>query len=286
MEEHDTQENSTEQSPKDTQRRSIWLVGGLTGGLAILLIALGVIFLPKLIRTPDRVVGPGELGTPLPTETPTATATPTATPTVTPTPLASTPVAVEPAEGWTFEGVRVQPDPGLGGLLIYGEAINNSGAPQSILGLQGTFYDAQGGAITPQKISDYWPIETVPPGWRMPFELTLIGPTAVDRVELRVTTEESDEPLRTDFEVSQLTGADVESEFCVTGRARNLGQPLDRFLMVVGVLYDADGRVINWGTGYQRATADLTGDNTVVVSACAQRYNHNVARYELRAWGE
>ncbi|MGD9146658.1 MAG: hypothetical protein PVI80_13930, partial [Anaerolineae bacterium] len=209
-----------------------------------------------------------------------------ATPTVTPTPLASTPVAVEPAAGWTFEGVRVQPDPGLDGLLIYGEALNDSGSPQSILGLQGAFYDAQGKAITPEKTSDYWAFETVPPGWRMPFELTLYGPSAVDRVELQVTTEETDQPLRTDFEVTDLEGADVEADFCVTGRARNLGQPLDRFLMVAAVLYDADGRVINWGIGYQPAPADLTGDNTVVVSACARRYNHNVARYELRAWGQ
>jgi hypothetical protein len=286
MAEHDTYERSSEGRSKDSRHRSIWLVGGLTGGLAIVLIVLGVILLPKLINPRDRVVGPGELGTPLPTETPTATATATATPTVTPTPLASTPVAVAPAEGWTFEGVRVQPDPGLGGLLIYGEAINDSTSPQNMLGLQGTFYDAQGRAITPEKTSDYWPFETVPPGWRMPFELTLIGPSAVDRVELQVTAEETDRPLRTDFEVSDLEGADVEDDFCVTGRARNLGQPLNRFLMVVAVLYDADGRVINWGIGYQPAPADLTGDNTVVVSACARRYNHNVAHYELRAWGQ
>jgi hypothetical protein len=286
MAEHDTHENSTEQKPPESRRRSIWLAGGLAGGLAIVLIVLGVIFLPKLINPPDRVVGPGELGTPLPTETPTATATATATPTVTPTPLASTPVAIAPAEGWTFEGVRVQPDPGLGGLLIYGEAINDSGRSQDILGLQGTFYDAQGKVVTPEETSDYWPIETVPPGWRMPFELTVIGPAAIDRVDLRVTTEESDEPLRTDLEMSELRGADAGSEFCITGRARNLGPPLEHHLAVMGVLYDADDRVINWGIGYQRARADLVGDNSVTVSACARRYNHNVARYELRAWGE
>jgi hypothetical protein len=155
--------------------------------------------------------------------------------------LGSTPVAVEPAEGWTFEGVRVQPDAALGGLVIFGEAINGSGKPQRILGLQGTPYDAQGGTIAPEETSDYWPIETVPPGWRMPFELTLIGPTAVDRVELQVTTEGSDEPLRTDVEVSELKGADVEAEFCVRGSARNLGQPPDAYLMAVAVLYDGDG---------------------------------------------
>jgi hypothetical protein len=44
--------------------------------------------------------------------------------------------------------------------------------------------------------------------------------------------------------------------------------------------------VINWGIGYQPAPADWTGHKTVVVSACAERYNQNVARYELRAWGE
>jgi hypothetical protein len=195
-------------------------------------------------------------------------------------------VAVEPAAGWTFEGVRVQVDAALGGLLIYGEAINNTAAPQRILGLLGTYYDAQGGAITPQESSDYWPIETVPPGWRMPFELTLIGPTAVDRVELQVTTEDSDEPLRTDLELSELAGAPSDDEYCVIGRARNLGQPLESYLMVAVVLYDSEERVINWGIGYQPAQDSLVGDETAAVSACAEHYNQVVARHELLAWGE
>jgi hypothetical protein len=56
--------------------------------------------------------------------------------------------------------------------------------------------------------------------------------------------------------------------------------------MVVAVLDDEDDRVINWGIGYQPAPANLTAEETVVVSACAERFNNLVARYELRAWGE
>jgi hypothetical protein len=274
--------NSTQQQPTPTRRRPIWLVAGLVGGLAIL---VGVISLPKLIGTPDRVVGPGELGTPLPTETPTATPTPLPTPTITPTPPGSTPVAVAPAEGWTFEGVRIQPDPGLGDLLVYGEAINSSGAPQRILGLQAALYDSQGQSLDLQVTDDYWPIETVPAEGRMPFELTVIGPSQADRVELQIETEPG-QPPRTDFELTEVEGQEREADYCVTGRARNLGQPLDSYLMVVAVLYDDDDRVINWGIGYQPASATPIGDDTVVVSACAERFFHTVARYELRAWGE
>ncbi|MDX1520665.1 MAG: hypothetical protein R3264_03480 [Anaerolineae bacterium] len=226
------------------------------------------------------------LGTPLPTATVTPTPTPLPTPTITSTPPGSTPVAVESAAGWSFEGVRIQPDPDLGGLTIYGEAINGSGAAQSILGLQSTIYDLQGQEIPKEIIDDYWPIETVPDGGRIPFELTLLGPSQADRVELQIVTEPGNQPPRTDFELFDLEGADVETEFCVTGRARNLGQPLDSYLIAVAVLYDQDERVINWGLGYQSAPADLTGEATVVVSACAERFNNVVARYELRAWGE
>ena len=55
---------------------------------------------------------------------------------------------------------------------------------------------------------------------------------------------------------------------------------------MVAVLYDADDWVINWGIGYQPARANLAGDDTVVVSACAERFNNAVARHELGAWGK
>lgn len=219
-------------------------------------------------------------GTPLPSPSPTAP------PTITPTPLGSTPVAVAPAKGWAFEGVRVQPDPSLGGLLVYGEAINSAGSPQRILGLQGTYFDASGQPITPKDISDYWPIETVLNGERMPFELTLIGPTTIERVDLQVVTESSSELPRTDFELSNIEGSEQEADYCVTGHVRNVGQPLTEYLMVVAVLYDDDDRVINWGIGYEPAANVPVGDKTVVVSACAERFNRIVARYELRAWGQ
>ena len=76
-----------------------------------------------------------------------------------------------------------------------------------------------------------------------------------------------------------------ETDYCVTARARSLGQPLTDFLMVVAILYDDEDRVINWGIGCQPAPANLAGDETMVVSACAERFNHIVARHELRAWG-
>jgi hypothetical protein len=170
--------------------------------------------------------------------------------------------------------------------MIYGEAINDSGKPQRILGLQGNYYDAQGGKIIPEDTSDYWPIETVPNGWLMPFELTLTGPTAVERVELQVITEDSDESLRTDFELSELQGVPSDDEYCVTARIRNLGQALDAYLMVVAVLYDSEDQVINWGIGYQPAPDNLVGAETVIASACAEHFNQVVARHELRAWGE
>lgn len=290
-------QNSTEQKPTPPRRRSTWLVAGLVGGLVLVCLAGGLAIIigireratpggvDALPPTATRAPGEAEVAVIRETLAPTSTPTPAPTATVTPTPPGSTPVAVEPAGDWTFEGVRIQPDLGLGDLTVYGEAINNSDVPQRILGLQSALYDSQGQAIIPKETSDYWPIETVPPGGRMPFELTVTGPTEADRVELQIATETGDQPPRLDFELTELEGIQTESEYCVKGSVRNLGQPLDSYLMVVAVLYDDDDRVINWGIGYQPASADLVGDETVAVSACAERFNQIVARYELRAWG-
>jgi hypothetical protein len=284
MEENEPYESSSEMKTNGLRRWLVWLVVGLIGILVVLLAAFAGSRL--LGDRPSTVPDEAEVAVMRETLTPTATPTPLPTATITPTPPGSTPVPVEAAAGWTFEGVRLQPDPHLGGLLIYGEAINNTGSPQRILGVLGTYYDVDGALVIPEEISDYWPIETVSPGWRMPFELTLIGPVALDRVALQVNGEVSDNPLRTDFELSQLEGVQGDDEYCVIGRVRNPGQALDSYLMAVAVLYDDDDRVINWGIGYQPVPENLVGDETVMASGCAEHYGNVVARYDLRAWGE
>lgn len=302
----------SQQAARPQRRRVIWLVSSLVSVIALACLTCGLIAVTIVVGTRlgitsqltasvftsnspqsygsravvDRPSGTTEVTTVQGTSLPLLTPTPFPSPTATPTPPGSTPVAVQPANGWSFEGVRIQPDPGLGGLVVYGEAVNSAGSPQRILGLQGTYFDASGQPITPKDISDYWPIETVLNGERMPFELTLIGPTTIERVDLQVVTESSSELPRTDFELSNIEGSEQETDYCVTGQARNVGQPLTEYLMVVAVLYDGDDRVINWGIGYEPAANVPVGDKTVVVSACAERFNRIVARYELRAWGQ
>ena len=77
-----------------------------------------------------------------------------------------------------------------------------------------------------------------------------------------------------------------DGEYCVTGRVRNPGQPLNIYLMAVAVLYDSQDQVINWGIGYQPASDNLVGDETAAVSACAEHFSQVVTRHELRVWGQ
>jgi hypothetical protein len=184
-----------------------------------------------------------------------------------------------------FEGVRIQPDQSLGGLTVYGEALNNSGVPQRILGLQAALYDSQGQSLNLEVIDDYWPIETVPPEGRMPFELTMIGPSQADRVELQISTEPGSESLRAGLGISDLEGQESNEEFCVWGQIRGPEPPLAEYAMVAVVLYDDDDRVINWGIGYRPAES-FEGQESVQIGACAEHFFNAVARYELRAWGE
>lgn len=228
---------------------------------------------------PDDV--PTSATMPTPTFVPTPAVAPTATPTSTPLPAMTT--AVD-SPGWSLDSVRVHSDVFEEGLLLYGDLINDTGSPQALALVTGTFYDSQGKVIADREsVYDYWPLlDVVPPGGRVPFELVVENIRDAANFILNVEFEPSSESPRQDFEFFDLNQWNEEEAYCVEGILRGPGENLQSYVVVAVVLYDDQESVVNFGDYYKPY---LAGDQTLSFEICVGPPNQDIARYELRAWG-
>ena len=212
------------------------------------------------------------------------TATPTATPTPTDMPPPSPTVTPLP-EGWVFTNVRNFPDPNGDNLLVYGDVINNTGTSQDLRFITGTFYNEQGQVATDGNTLDYWPVETIPAGSKVPFELTVFELQSATDVDLRVEAVPSNEAPSQDFEFSDVNQTSEDGENCVSGKVRNPGEELRFYLSIVAILYDGQDKVINFRDHYHHSPENLIGDQTLDFKICIDPLGQEVARFDVRAWG-
>ncbi len=225
---------------------------------------------------------PAAADSPPPTATdsppPAAASDPIDNPTAAPIPEAS---------NWSFANTQLYPDPYGGGLLLYGEMVNNANSSQELTLVSGVFYDAQGQLIADQEnIIDYWPIDIVPPGGRMPFELTVLEVENAANFDLSVQSQPSEQSPHQNFEFSDLDQLSEEGIYCLTGQLRNLGGPLQKYVVIMAVLYDEQDRMLGFGEYYEPDPKNGLSDQSLEFELCAELINQNVARHELRAWGE
>ncbi len=219
----------------------------------------------------------------VPTATPTATATAAPTPTSTTTP---TPTDTPLPAGWIFGNVRLSPDETGENIRLYGDVLNNTGAAQKLAYITGVFYGDSGQVIANEdSILDYWPVDRVPAGGRVPFELTVSGIQSAADFDLNVIAEPSNRTPLQDFEVVELTPAVDHGLYCVAGRLRNPGDALESYLTVVTVLYDSQNNVINFSDYHKPVPRDIVGDRTLDLEICVDPLGQAVAHHELRAWG-
>jgi hypothetical protein len=203
---------------------------------------------------------------------------------------AATPVGNSPtttAGGWPFANVQSITYSGQGSLLVYGEAVNDTGSSQQISHVTGTFYDSQGQVVAGTgDISDYWPIYMVPPGAVVPFKLSISGAPGVADLDLSVISQPSSDTPRQDFAFSDADASQGGGGYCVTGSLQNPGGGLQDYLTIVAVLYNAQGKVVNFDSYDEFFPEDVVGDQTLDFEVCVDPLNQEVARYELRAWGQ
>jgi hypothetical protein len=211
-----------------------------------------------------------------------ASASPTASPTVSPTASAT----ATQAQGWTFAGVRLVPDPDYRQLHLYGYLVNGTGSAQEVTSIDGTFYDAQGEVIAAEnQVADLWAFDVVPPGIAVPFELTAIGITDAARYDLTAAGDATTEVPHNDFEFLGVSQTQESQITCVSGAVRNRGRALQNHLSVVAVLLDAEGRVVNFDATLFADVTDLVGDQTLDFDICIWPPNEGTTHYELQAWG-
>jgi hypothetical protein len=189
--------------------------------------------------------------------------------------------------GWSFVGVQSSYDPDWESVFVYGEAINNTGSSQELFNITGTFYDAQRQVVAGQNDADgYWPIDIIPNGGQVPFEISLWDVESVADFDLTVISEASGDTPRQDFEFLNLDASGDARDYCVVGRLRNSGGQLGDYLTVVAVLYDEGDKVINFDSSYSYSPEDVVGDQTLDFEVCVDPLGQDVDYYELRAWGE
>lgn len=240
---------------------------------------------PIAANTPTDT--PTVIPTVTPTETPSPTSVPTATeipPTETPT-TTPTPTETPLPQGWVFSNVRVFYDQDEGGLRLVGDVLNNTGAAQEVTRITGTFYDTQGQTVTDPDIIDYWPLDAVPPGGQMPFDLVVTGLQSADRFDLQVEAQPSRETLHQDFEFLDLNSSNEASDYCLTGKLRSQGNELQDYLVIVAILYDDQGKVINFNANYEFSLTGLVNNQAMDFENCVTLLDQSVTRYEVRAWG-
>lgn len=226
--------------------------------------------------TPPATATPSPTNPVLPTATE-VPPTPTETPTPSPTPL--------PA-GWVFADVKLRPDPDGRDLLILGNLINNTGTSQILDTIDGLFYDGHGQPIDNIFYTLDYPINEVPQGGQIPFQIQLKDqPNAAD-FELQVMAESGGDTPRQDFEFLEINASPQGDDYCLAGKVRNPGGELANYLLVAAVLYDGENKVINYNYDYfDEALLALVGEQTHDVALCVDPLQQEVARYEFEAWG-
>lgn len=236
--------------------------------------------------------------TPLPPALPTATATavpsatPTAAPTAAPSPTPAGPPTAEPspvpspaAALWSFISVRASDQ--AEDLYLVGEMVNNTGQPQTQVNVSGVFYDLDNEVIEDEiDTLSYVPVEVIPAGAHIPFELVVDSGRPVYRFDLVALSTPGDDPPRQDFQFSNLDQrTEAGGLYCVAGQVHNPGAALDEYLIVLAIFYDDQNAVTNFGKYAVPDPEHTGGDTAAPFELCLDPDGREIARYELRAFG-
>jgi hypothetical protein len=191
-----------------------------------------------------------------------------------------------PAKDWLFTAIQLNSDQ-ANGLQLFGELANNSGVSQTLTEVTGIFYDAQGQVIADQGDTiGYWPVDIIPPGGQVPFELLVEGINGAANFDLNVAAEPASTSPRQDFEFGSLKQRTEADAYCLTGQFRNTGAELQNYLVLGATLYDEQDNLVNFGDYYQPDLDGVAADQPLEFEICIAPPYQGATRYELWAWGE
>lgn len=217
-----------------------------------------------------------------------AASTATSAPTLTPPALTLTPAATATPSDWTFANVRVMPHPSQNGLLVVGEIVNNTGAPQTVLEVSGSFYNVQGQLVAgPLKTSAEIPTDKVPipAGGRMPFAMHVQDIEQAETYSLQVKAQASAQTATQFDTFVNSTPVTVRGKYCINSTLPRPEPGLTTYLAVSLLLLDGEGRALSLGDVYEPDVSDVMSSPTHNFQICADAHNEVVGGYVLRAWG-
>jgi len=189
--------------------------------------------------------------------------------------------------GWSFANVHAYPDPYGDGLLVYGDIVNGTGSVQQIVAVSGTFFDAQGQVVAgADNIVDYWPFDIVPAEGRLPFELTVLDIQQTADFDLIVDSRPSDQSPHQNFDVANVEAWSDEGVYCLAGELENRGDFLNEYVAIVAVLFDDQNQMLGFGEYYEPEPEQGLTEFPLEFDICIDVIDQNVARYEMRAWGQ
>jgi hypothetical protein len=187
----------------------------------------------------------------------------------------------------SFAGVEVYHDEFEAGLALYGDVINQTGATQELNVITATFYDGQGQVIADASSAvDYWPIDVIPAGARLPFGILAPEVENAANFELKVEAQPGAQSPHQNFQVLGLAQQQTEFGYCLTGQVQNIGSPLQEYLVVMAVLYDNQNHVLKFGEYYAPDPTVILGDQLELFEICVDPVSREVAHHEVRIWGE
>jgi hypothetical protein len=172
------------------------------------------------------------------------------------------------------------------GLLLVGELINGTGAPQHAIAISGAFYDVQGEvAVDTLDVVSYVPVETIPADAHVPFELMVSGSQGIDRFDLRALSEPASAAPRQDFQFLGVEQwVDADNLYCLRGQVENHGSPVQEYLIVLAIGYDDQGSVVNFGEYYVDTLLSSVAEGSTF-ETCLDPFDRQISRYELKAFG-
>ncbi len=213
-------------------------------------------------------------------------------PTLTPVPATATPLpaaTATPMPDWSFAAIRTYYSNSSQNLSIYGDVINNTGTSQKVALITVNFYDEQSqliAATSDKKRVDYWPSELIPAGERLPFSLKVLNIEFVADFELSVEAQPIEQMVHQDLEFSDVSEGKEFGQYCLQGRLRNVGSPLQK-VVIMGVLYNDQDQMLQFGEHKQSVSGIDLAAQPLEFEICFNLNNPNlIARHELRAWGQ
>jgi hypothetical protein len=186
--------------------------------------------------------------------------------------------------GWSFTSTRLDLDQENHLLLVQGELINDTGSAQQLASVSGAFYNDQG-QLMAESSYNASPIEVVPPGRRVPFELAVYAHQEAASYDLWASSSPSSYTPGQNFELLNVNEQNNGETHCLTGLLKSQSGGLKDYVVIVVTWYDDQDQVVKFKNHYETNVTELNDNQPQEFSLCTEAPVGQIARNELQTWG-